>query len=122
MSDLIKKPIVILIVALVLLLIGAWLVNAVTGGKVARVLAELRGNQTEAALESGADAVGTVGAQGAAEDAVDAITEENEDAIRHAEGADAPVAPAADAAGRASLCKRAAYRGRPECVQHAPAR
>lgn len=122
MSDLIKKPLVWLIGALVLLVIGAWLVNALTGGAVAKAIARLSGNQTEAALDSGRDAVNTVGAQGAAEDRVDAITKENEDAIRNAEGADAPVADPARAAGQRSLCKRAAYRGRPECLQHAPAR
>lgn len=108
-------------VAVALLVAAFFAVRALfIGGLETEV--KLGRNTTEAALESGRDAVGTVGAQGAAEDAVDTITEENENAIRNAEGADASVAPAADAAGRASLCKRAAYRERPECMQLASPR
>jgi hypothetical protein len=83
----------------------------------ARTEARLQTNQTGAAMASGADAVETLGQTAAAEAAADTITRENDRAIRNAPGAGAPVDPAADAAGRASLCRRAAYRGRPECLQ-----
>lgn len=117
MSGLIRKPMFIAIAAVVLLLIGAMLVNALTGGAVAKALARLSGNQTEAALRSGRDAVASASAQAAAEDRVDAITEENEDAIRNAEGADAPVAAPVGEAGLGALCRRAAYRDHPRCVR-----
>lgn len=117
-----KRPLVILIAALVLFAIGALLVNAITGGEVAKALARLQGNRADAALESGRDAVGTVGNQAAAERAADDLTRSNADEIRNAEGANAPVADPVDASGRASLCRRAAYRERPECVQLAAPR
>ena len=104
------------------LLIVLWLVNALTGGKVAQVVARLQTNLAGAAIESGGDAVQTVGSQAASEDRTDTITKENDHAIRSAEGAAAPVAAAADRAGRASLCRRAAYRLDPACVQFTPAR
>jgi len=84
----------------------------------AKVEAELNANRAGAAIESGADAAGTVGEVGTRASETDLITRENENAIRNAPGADAPVDPAANAAGRSSLCRRAAYRNSPECVQH----
>ncbi len=113
-----KRPIVILIGAVLLFVLGALLVNAITGGAVAKALARLQGNRADAALESGRDAVNTVGDQGAAERASDDLTRSNEDEIRNAEGSDAVVADPAHAAGIRSLCRRAAKR--PECLQLAP--
>ncbi|MEQ5789093.1 hypothetical protein J3454_14445 [Erythrobacter sp. NFXS35] len=110
-----------LIVLAVLVLLGWWVVATLIGGSTAKTEAKLGSNQTKAALESGADAVGTIGTQGAAEDTIDATTSENANAIRSAPGADTPVPAAVDAVGRERLCKRAAYRVRPECLQHAPA-
>jgi len=114
-----RKPLGLAVGALIVLGLLFWGYRALTAD--ARTEARLARNQAEAALESGRDAVGTVGAQGAAEDEVDRITEENEDDIRNADGADAPVADGAHAAGIRSLCRRAANRSRPECLQHAPA-
>ena len=54
--------------------------------------------------------------------ATDTITRENDHAIRTAPGADAPVDPALRDTGLAGLCRRAAYRGDPKCVQHADPR
>lgn len=85
--------------------------------RTAKTEVRLSNNQTGAAIASGADAVDTIGKSAAAEAAADTITRENDRAIREAPGAGAPVDPAVDAAGRASLCRRAAYRGRPECLQ-----
>lgn len=116
-----RKPLGMAIGGVILALLVWWLIATLTGGKSAKVEARLGENTTEAAIESGRDAVGTIGAVGASEDAVDDLTRENDNDIRNAEGADAPVAPAARAAGRNSLCKRAAYRERPECLQHSPA-
>jgi hypothetical protein len=116
---------------------GRWVVGiglalfllAVIGGvrscqmaSTAKTEAKLSANQAGAALASGKDAVDTLGKTAAAEANTDTITEENERAIRQAPGADAPVDPAVHDAGLRSLCRRAAYRGKPECVQFAPAK
>lgn len=107
---------------LAVLLIGvAALVQSWRSSSTAKTEANLSRNQIEAALESGADAVGTIGKQSAAEDATDTITRENENAIRSAPGADTPVPAAVDAVARERLCRRAAYSQRPECLQYAPA-
>lgn len=112
----------VLIGLLAALLIGGFLlVQSWRAGSTAKTEARLSRNQTTAALESGADAVGTIGAQSAREAAIDAITKENEDAIRSAPGADAPVPAAVDAVARERLCRRAVYRQRPECLQYPPA-
>lgn len=114
------KLVLIAASALFVLVVALGIRSALIGN--AKVETRLARNQAEAATQSGSDAVETVGRQQSAEVATDTITKENDHAIRSAQGADAPVAPAAAAAGRASLCRRAAYRERPECVQHAPAR
>jgi len=109
-----------LVVALVVAGVLLW--NAWGAALTAKTEAKLSGNQTAAALESGTDAVATVGQTHATEVTIDVITRENERAIREASGADAPVDPAVHGAGLAGLCRRAAYRGRPECVQQPAAR
>ena len=80
--------------------------------------ANLARNQTEAAAESGSEAVNTVGKAADREAASDALTRDNERTIRDAEGSDATVAAPARDAGLASLCKRRAYSRDPRCVQH----
>lgn len=82
---------------------------------------KLSKGQAGAAVASGADAVETVGNQAASEVAADQVTKENADDIRKAQGAAAPVNPAVRDAGIVSLCRRAAYRRDPKCVQHSPA-
>lgn len=118
-AKLIRKPIAWVIGAMILALAAWWLIAALTGGSRAKTEAKLNRNVAGAALDSGSDAVGTMGEQHAAEVAADALTRENDHDIRNARGADAPVDPAASAAGLRSLCKRAAYRQRPECLQYA---
>lgn len=109
------------VMVLVALALAWWIVHALTSGKGAKVEAELNQNRASAAIESGADAVGSVGAQGAREGEIDATTRRNEDAIRNAEGAGAPVADPARDAGLRSLCQRAAYRGSEQCVSYTSA-
>lgn len=111
-------------------LIGlAVFIVAVIGGvqscrmaSTAKTEAKLATGQTGAALASGADAVATVGQTQANDAATDTITRENDRAIRQAPGAAAPVDHSVHDVGLRSLCKRAAYRGRPECLQQPPAR
>ena len=97
-----------------------WLYSTITAKPKAE--ARLGRNQTEAALDSGRDAVGAVSKQQAGETAIDKITKENERAIRNAPGADAPVDPALRDAALRSLCQRRTYSRDPKCVQFAPTR
>lgn len=107
---------------LLALIVTAFLaLDSCQSARIAKTEARLGRNQTGAALASGADAVGSIGEQIAAEGAIDATTKENTDAIRSAPGADAPVPAAVDAVARERLCRRAAYRERPECLQQPPA-
>lgn len=121
-ADLVRKPLAWAIGAFILIGIGWWLVSTVIGGASAKTEARLARNAAGAAIESGRDAVNTIGKQMASEDAIDIISRENEHEIRNAPGARAPVDPAARDAALRSLCRRAAYRERPECLQFAPAR
>lgn len=105
------------LVMLVICLAAWWLVATLVGGKTAKVEARINQNQTAAAIASGSDAVETIGRQIAAEDEDDVITKGNADEIRNAQGADAPVDPDVAGAGRRGLCRRAAYRDSPECLQ-----
>lgn len=90
------------------------LYSAVTANPKAE--ARLARNQSQAALESGSDAVNTVGKAGDREAAGDAVTRENDVAIRNAPGAADPVSAEARAAGIAALCRRAAYKDDPRCL------
>lgn len=112
---------VIVGIAFALLLAGFLILQSCQSGQTAKTEAKLGRNQTEAALQSGADAVGTIGEQSAREDQIDQITKENDNAIRSAPGADTPVPAGVDAVARERLCRRAAYRQRPECLQYAVA-
>jgi type II secretory pathway component PulK len=113
-----------LLVALLLLALLAAMVAArsCSATRSARAAAKLATGQAAAAIASGQDAANTIGNRMAADAATDAITRENDDAIRTAHGADAPVDPDAAAAGLRSLCRRAAYRRDPQCLQHADPR
>lgn len=102
-------------IGVAILLAVFWLYQFVTARPEAE--ARLGKNQTEAAAQSGRDAVNTVGAQNKAEDQVDQITKENDSAIRNAPGADAPVDSRASDAGLRSLCKRRSAHRDPKCVQ-----
>lgn len=105
-------------IVLALLLVALLSLGKCVYDQRAKTEVRLSKGQTGAALESGADAVGTVGQQAASETAADRVTKENEDAIRNAEGADAPVAGGVRDAGLDSLCRRAAYRGSEQCLRH----
>lgn len=122
MTDLIRKPLAWLIGALLIGLAAWWLAATLTGGKRAKVEAQLNKNQAGAALESGKDAVSAVSGAADRSGEADRITQENRDAIQKAPGAGAPVDPVLRDTGRRSLCKRAAYRERPECLQYASPR
>jgi hypothetical protein len=92
--------------------------NAQNSGREARVSEE----QAEAGSNSAADAIGAVEAVSGRNTATDDLTRENADAIHNAPGAAAPVDPAVRDAGLSGLCRRAAYRDSPDCLQFTPAR
>lgn len=113
----------ILIALLVLALLAAIVVQrSCSAAHTATATAKLATGQAGAAIASGHDAADTIGNRMASDADGDAITRENDDAIRNARGADAPVDPDATAVGLRSLCRRAAYRRDPQCLQHADPR
>ena len=110
------------IIVVVAIVVGILFLRSCQAERTAKVGTKLATGQAGASLASGADAVDTTGNVQGNEIAADAITRENDDAIHKADGAGAPVATAVRNAGLASLCRRAAYRGDPKCVQQPPAR
>ena len=113
----------ILVALVVLALLAAIVVQrSCSIARTATTTAKLAIGQAGAAIASGHDAADTVGNRMAGDALAVAITRENNDAIHHAHGADAPVDPDAAAAGLRGLCRRAAYRRDPQCMQHADPR
>jgi len=109
------------VLALVLLLAAfGWHEWRVT--RTAKAEARLATGQAGAALASGRDAANMIGNRMDADAATDTVTRENDHAIRTAPGADAPVDPALRDAALRGLCRRAAYRHDPKCLQHADPR
>ncbi len=106
--------------AVVALLAGFLFLQSCQSAKTAKTETKLATGQADAAIASGTDAVNTVGEVAKRADEINTTTRSNTDAIRSAEGADAPVSSAVDAVARERLCRRAAYRGRAECVQFTP--
>lgn len=103
----------------VLVIAGLLVLKSCNDARSAKTQAKLSTGQAGAAIDSGKDAVNTLGNRTAADDAGDTITKENSDAIHNAQGADAPVTPAVRDAGLASLCRRAAHKRDPKCLQRA---
>ncbi|MEG3147249.1 hypothetical protein U1839_21565 [Sphingomonas sp. RT2P30] len=113
----------VLVAVLLLTLLAAIVAQrSCSAARSARVTAKLATGQAGAAIASGQDAANTIGNRMDDDAAGDAITRENDDAIRNAHGALAPVDPDVAAAGLRGLCRRAAYRRDPQCMQHADPR
>jgi hypothetical protein len=113
----------ILVALVVVALLAAVAVQrSCSGIRTATAKAKLATGQAGAAIASGHDAADTIGNRMTGDATSDTITRENDDAIRKAHGADAPVDSDATAAGLRSLCRRAAYRRDPQCLQHADPR
>ena len=108
-----------LIAALVLALVawGGW--TLWTRATTAETKARIEAKRSDNALQSGADAANTVGTRARIDVNIDAITRQNTDAIRSIPGADAPVNADLNRAAIAGLCRYAAYRDNPDCVQRA---
>jgi len=110
------KAIAFAAAALILLALFGW--HEWRATRTARAEASLATGQAGAALASGQDAANTIGNRMEADAATDTVTRENDHAIRTAPGADAPVDPALRDAALRGLCRRAAYRHDPKCLQH----
>jgi hypothetical protein len=104
-------------IALAVAVLGLLVLARCQGARTAGAEARLSKETAASAIESGGDAVNTVGAVSASEAATDVIGRTNDAEIRKAEGAGQVVPVAVDAAGRASLCRRAAYRSDPRCLR-----
>lgn len=102
-----------------LLLLGLFAWHEWQVSHTAKTEVRLATGQAGAALDSGHDSANAIGNRMDQDAATDTITRENQDALRNVQGADAPVAPAATGAGIAGLCRYAAYRSKPQCLQHA---
>jgi len=102
--------------ALILLALFAW--HEWGTARTAKVETRLANGQAGAALASGQDSANAIGNRMDADAGEDATTRENDHAIRTAPGAGAPVDPALRDAALRGLCRRAAYRNDPKCVQH----
>lgn len=108
----------LIIIAVVLLLLFAGyqaVKHFFTSG--VKTEAKLGKNQTNAAIESGHDAVETVGNRQAADAEGQKTVQETKDAINNATDAGGVTD-----AGRSGLCRLASHRRNPECVQRAPSR
>ena len=105
-------------IALVLIL--AVVVGVMTHNARSAAEAKVSGAMTAARVEAGADAGQVVDSAHTAATASEDLTRKNADEIRNAPGASAALDPALNDAGLRSLCRRAAYRGRPECAVQQP--
>ena len=106
-----------LIILLVLFGWHEWRVS-----RTAHTETRLAAGQAGAALASGQDAANIIGNRMDADAGTDPVTRENANAIRNAPGASAPVDPALRDIALRGLCRRAAYRHDPKCLQHADPR
>lgn len=122
MTEIPRRLILIGFAVVLAIIVGAIAVNLWNGLRTGAAETRVEREAGRAATETGQDAVSTLGGASQREKTIDELTRENGDAIHNAHGASAPVDPAVDAAGRASVCRRAAYRRHPDCVQFTPAR
>lgn len=119
MIALLRRPIAWVFIGVAVLALVLWLTGALERGQRAQIEARLQAGRADAGIASGRDAAQTVGSQAASESAADQLSRENEHDIRTANGAGAPVDPDVHGAGLRGLCRRAAYRGSQQCLQHA---
>ena len=119
--DLLAKPLarILAIVAVVALVAVIVALNSCQRTQAAKTETRLATGQTGAALDSGRDAVGTLGNASAREDTITETGKANEHAIRETPGADVALDPALNRVGARGLCRYAANRRKPQCVQPA---
>lgn len=114
--------VIAMIVGAILLVVGlALLVHSCDVSKSRGAQSRLDRAQTQATINSGADAVNTVGTVSSNEAQANDLTRSNDRDIRNAEGSNAVVNPAARDAGLRALCLRRAYRDTPKCKLLKPA-
>jgi hypothetical protein len=106
--------------AVIALVLGFLQVRSCQQARQVEAQSKLDRGQRGAAQASGADAVNTVGEVAENQMASETLGRTNEEEIRNAQGADDRVNPDVGAAGLRALCRRAAYRNRPECRVQQP--
>jgi len=94
-----------------------WFMGAPVREATARQEGRIAAEQADAATDKGRQSIEEAGKAARDNTATQDLRRTNEQDIRAAEGAGDGVNPGAAGAGRRSLCKYAAYRDRPECVQ-----
>lgn len=106
-----------LIAALVLTLVawGGW--TLWTRATTAETKARIEARKSDNALQSGADAANTVGTRAQIDVNIDATSRRNSDEIYSIPGAQAPVSVDVNRASIVRMCRYAANRNNPNCVQ-----
>lgn len=101
--------------ALLLLIVGILWLQSCAASRQQAAQSRVDRGQSGAFQNSAADAVNTIGEVSSNDTATADLGRRNREEIKNAEGSQVRVNDAATAAGRNSLCRRAAYRNRPEC-------
>lgn len=96
-----------------------WLTTAPVRHKAQAATAKVETALSAGRQASAQAATETLVRAGERDAAADQLTRENSNAIHNAPGADLRHDPGLNRAGLASVCKRPAYCGRPECLQFA---
>lgn len=112
-----EKPVRWIIGGAIVFLLFGFVLNRCASGRQEVAVARVERETGKAGIESARDAIGAVEGSAGRSAASDQLTRENERAIHNAKGAADVVAPDVAAAGLHGLCRRAAYRDSPECVQ-----
>jgi hypothetical protein len=108
------------VAALVILLLVGLQIRSCVMASQQQAQSKVDRGQAGAARESAGDALNTQAGVHSNDMAAADLDRTNGEEIRNAKGSDQSVDPAAGAAGRNSLCRRAAYRNRPECRVQQP--
>lgn len=97
--------------------LGWWFVTEPGRQRQRAAEAEVSAKLSDARTKSAADAISIQDGASDAAAASEQLSRESADAIRNAPGADQRLDPGLNRAGRERLCRRAAYRDHPDCVQ-----
>lgn len=113
---------VIAFIAIAVFVVGLLLWGPAACDKIRSLTAQSKVDkgQSGAFTNSAGDAIETIGNASDRERASDDLTRDNSRDIHAAPGADTKVPQPVNQAGRNALCKRAAYKNRPECKGQTP--
>lgn len=122
MPNLSRTALGLLIAGAIVILLGLFAWHEWGAAHTAKAQTRLAAGQAAAATASGHDSANTIGNRMDADAAGDSVHRENVDANNKAEGGNVVVAAPATHTGVAGLCRHAAYRRDPKCLQHADPR